>query len=175
MKPIYILCMAFFLLSCGSQKSSFVSENQFVSVKTSDTIFIEKTQGISDTIFIKVPEIQTLKPGCDSICQVQIENILAQISSEKTSGQNRAGFYFDKYKKQLVLYNELKEQFNSYKSNIQFITKEVELVKIEKIPVRYVPRWVSYLAIFGAFSILVFVGYIIKKIQKIKEFKNENT
>lgn len=164
MKPIYILCMAFFLVSCGSQKSSFVSENQSVSIKTSDTIFIEKTQKISDTIFIKVPDFLTNDTRCDSLCNAQLESVLANISHKKQSGDNQTGIYFDKYQKQLVLYNELAEQFNSYTSNIQTITKEVEKVKIEKIPVRYVPRWVSYLAIFGAFSILIFVGQIIKAV-----------
>lgn len=165
MKQLYILTLCFFLLSCGSRKSVYTTENQSIIVKTSDTIFIEKTQGISDTIFVQIPQIQTLDKQCDSICQSQMEKILSQISLEKTSGQNKAGVYFDKYQKQLVLYNELAEQFNSYKSNIQFITKEVELVKIEKIPVRYIPRWVSYLAIFGGFSLLIFFGYFVKKLK----------
>lgn len=163
---IFLVSMLFFGLfsSCKSVTTNQLqSQLQEKTITQTDTLFVVKTEKITDTLFVKVPVIQSNKQECDSVCQSELEKALQRISTQKKSNATHYGIYYDQYKKQLVLYNQLQEQYNTYKANNQKVTEIKEKEIIKEIPVKYTPKYISYFAIFGAFSLLLWVGYFVKK------------
>lgn len=167
-KCILLIILSFLFLShvtsCKSaQTKTNHIEKQHLSDQVRDTLVVVKTEKITDTLFVKVPVIQTVKQECDTLCQQELDKLLLQIASKKQSGKNQVGFYYDKYQQQLVLYQNLQEQYDTYKSNNQKVVEIKEVEVIKEIPVRYVPRLVTYLAILGGLSLCYFLFLIIKK------------
>lgn len=127
------------------------------NIKEKETV---RNLAIMDSIKFLIATVKTQKPECDSITNVKINELLAQINMQKTSGNNGFGFYYDQLKKQLVAYAKIGETLkeknnNTYNKNI--ILREKEKVEI---PVKYIPKWVQYLAylgcafcVYGAFKI----------------------
>ncbi|ATA94639.1 hypothetical protein CGC54_10010 [Capnocytophaga canimorsus] len=148
------------LSSCKStQQTTQTTEKQFVTIN--DTIYIVKNQKITDTIFVSVPKVKTIKPECDSLINSELQNQLKRLQTKKKSGNNEYGFYYDAYKNVLVAYAQLDSTFTEYKSkhtdNQSTKTETKTIYKTEK----YVPFWVEILAWIGALS-LAYFGFKIK-------------
>lgn len=160
MRFFYFLLMAFFLFSCGSLKEISTEKSQHFK-HFSDTIFVEKQVKLFDTIFVEVPPMKTGDLLCDSLCSKQTKLLLNQLNINRKTEKSQIKLYFDKYKNQLVLYNELNEQFNTYKaqnkSEIQFKTIE----KIKEVPKAFVPKIIQYLAILGGVFLALIITYIL--------------
>lgn len=166
LKNSLILLIGFVALSCKSTKTHYQSaEKQIVIQK--DTLFVERIRSTNDTIYVQVPAVETANKECDTLCQRQLQAVLQQMQFHRKSAESKVGFYFDKYKNQLVLYQQLQEQLNMYKSinqqdsNIQI--KEV----IKEIKKPYVPLWVKSLAFIGAFAMILLIGYLVVLGKKI--------
>lgn len=159
MKRIYFLFLIFFVISCGSLKE-ISTENTQDFKGFSDTIFVEKQVKLFDTIFVEVPPMKTGDLLCDSLCSKQTKLLLNQLNINRKTEKSQIKLYFDQYKNQLVLYNELNEQFNTYKAQnkqeIQFKTIE----KIKEVPKAFVPKIIQYLAILGGVFLALIITYI---------------
>lgn len=152
MKKILLLfCIFMGVFSCRSSKTPQQHVEKAVIIQK-DTLIVEKIRSVHDTIFVQVPVVETPKKECDTLCQKQLQAVLQKMAFHRKSADTKAGFYFDKYKNQLVLYQQLQEQLNTYKSNNQTITKEVEVVK----SVPYTPKIILYMALFGGLCLVYF-------------------
>lgn len=156
---LFILFLVF-IISCRTHKVAQQSTSIFQ--KTKDTIYIERTLPVHDTLYITVPSIRTTRPECDSLCQQQLQNTLAQLATAKTAGANSYGVYYDKYRQQLVMYQNLKEQYNTYRSHQE--KTQTSLFKLQPVP--YIPIWAKILAGIG---VLVIIYICYKIIALIKE------
>ncbi|MFJ1491542.1 hypothetical protein [Capnocytophaga canis] len=149
------------LSSCKSTKQTLQkTEKQIVTIN--DTIYIVKNQRVTDTIFMSVPKVKTIKPECDSLINSELQNQLKRLQTKKKSGNNEYGFYYDEYKKTLTAYATLDSTFTKYKSNHtdkqSTYTETITIYKTEK----YIPFGVKILAWIGAIS-LIYIGFKIKK------------
>ena len=71
------------------------------------------------------------------------------------------GIYYDKYRQQLVLYQQLQEQLNSRQRST--VSTQQTVVQTQKIPVPYTPVYTKILAWIGVAA----VGYLIFRISKL--------
>lgn len=161
-KFILIILMSLLFISCKIGQTTRHTEKQATEHTKTDTLIISKIEKIKDTLFVQVPVVQTIDKNCDSLCQKELDKILSQLRSQKSSGGNKTGIYYDKLQKQIVLYNELQAQFDTYKSNNQKVieTKEIEINK--EIPIPYIPKFIKFLAWCGGFSLLFIIVVIIR-------------
>lgn len=148
------------IISCRTHKVAQQSTSIFQATK--DTTYIERTPPVHDTLYITVPSIRTTRPECDSLCQQQLQNTLAQLATAKKAGANSYGVYYDKYRQQLVMYQNLKEQYNTYRSHQEKM--QTSLFKLQPVP--YVPSWAKILAGIG---VLVIIYICYKIIALVKE------
>lgn len=120
-----------------------------------------QTLPINDLLQFSVPKIQTnsTDKNCDSICNSKMREVLAQMNTEKSSGNNRYKWYYDHYNDKLKLIvqlegNEkiLRDSINDLKSSSNQVIKE----KVE-IPVPFDPsNWQSFLMVCGK----IFLGIL---------------
>ena len=139
------------------------TENTAVTKLESASKTTEISSLISDTVFVQIPVIRTVKPDCDSLVAIELDQALSKLNYRKQSGTNSFGIYYDKYKKLLVQFAKIgatKNQ-NASSSKTEYVT--ITKTKTVDVPVRYIPKWVQYLAGFGALSAIYF-GYRIVRI-----------
>lgn len=128
--------------SCKSKQAAqnSVAQKHYKFAFDSSVVKVTRTLGSIDSLFFYVPRVKLIKPECDSICQEKIDEILSNINSKKINGGNSSGFYYDKYKKMLVAYSNLKGSVdsisNSKKSSTENkyfnITKTITVNKLTK-------------------------------------------
>ena len=136
---------------------------KILNQKQTQNTTIEISSPIADTVFVQIPIIKTVKPDCDSLVASELDQALSKLNYRKQSGNNTAGIYYDKYKKLLVQYQKTGEskQENKAVTKTEYITI-TKTKEVEK-PIKYIPKWVQYLAGFGALS-GVYFGYRISRI-----------
>ena len=98
--------------------------------------------------------------------------MLSLIKTQKNSEQTQTGVYYDAFQNQIVLYNKLSPQFNSYRSHYEQ-EKSIKEVVIEKEK-PYIPKYAKVLAIIGAISLLFIVFLLVFKIKIMFFSKNTN-
>jgi hypothetical protein len=119
-------------------------------------------QAVLDSLFIQVSKVKTLKPECDSITQITLDQLLVQLNSKKKSGENAMGIYYDTIKKMIVGWQKMAETQNEkLVSNKTANTIAIEKESIE-VPVKYIPFWVNILAVLGGISLGVVVWRVAK-------------
>ena len=133
------------LLSCKSKKEIIHSvENKVVTKQ--DTIYIEKTSVINDTIFITEPIIKTSNEEYDHQCQEALKKALKNIQTHKKTTHSQYGLYYDDVAKRLIIYQNLNPQYSVYRSKNQDVKSESsKTITIEK-PVPYIPLWIKIIA-----------------------------
>ncbi len=134
------------------------SKNLTTSISTSihqqiDTLVVERTLPLTDTLYITVPQIRTIQPQCDSICNHQIKLLLQRLNTTKKAGNNQYGVYYDAYRNQLVLYQHLAQQLNTYRNRIAQLKEQKSQVKV--IQKAYYPRWLLITAIAGIATTII--------------------
>jgi len=111
-------------------------------------------QAVLDSLFIPVSKVKTLKPECDSITQITLDQLLVQLNSKKKSGDNEMGIYYDTIKKMIVGWQKMTETQNEKSAS----NKTTNAIAIEKesveVPVKYIPFWVKILAVLGGISLV---------------------
>lgn len=134
------------------------SKNLTTSISTSthqqiDTLVVERTLPLTDTLYITVPQIRTIQPQCDSICNHEIKQLLQRLNTTKKAGNNQYGIYYDAYHNQLVLYQHLAQQLNTYRNRIAQLKEQKSQVKVIQKP--YYPRWLLITAIAGIAATII--------------------
>jgi hypothetical protein len=158
------LAIAMLLFGCASKPiENTHTIERIIEHKTDSVRSTEVNKAILDSLIIQVAKVKTAKPECDSITQATLDQVLRQLNSRKKSGDNEAGIYFDELKNQLVIWQKINETLNeklaTNRENTD-INREKEKVKV---PVKYIPWWVKYLAYLGA-ATLLYVAYRISRI-----------
>lgn len=157
---LFVTSMA---VSCAKKPiASDVQKNDSIAATSNNVHYtntLEKSKAINDVFAFTLPKIitgATKVQDCDSLCNQKIKAALANQSTSKTSGDNSYKFYYDKYKNQFVLNVELGETIKQQKDSIAILNKSLSTNKlnIKTIPVQFIPKWIEYLAAFGALSII---------------------
>jgi hypothetical protein len=119
-------------------------------------------QAVLDSLFIQVSKVKTIKPECDSITQMTLDQLLMQLNSKKKSGDNAMGIYYDTIKKMIVGWQKM-AQTQSEKSASNKTTNAIAIEKENvQVPVKYIPIWVKILAVLGGVTLGVLVWRVAK-------------
>ena len=162
----FITCLAIAILLFGCASKPIESTHtieRIIEHKTDSMRSTEVNKAILDSLIIQVGKVATAKPECDSITQATLDQVLRQLNSRKKSGDNEAGIYYDQFLRKIVAYlkvAETKNENTATKKTDKDIGKEKEIVKV---PVKYIPWWVKYLAYLGA-ATLLYGAYRISRI-----------
>lgn len=140
MKTLIYILLTFLLIGCASRKPIETHE-----IKTREKLEVIN-QRINDKLFISVPEVRTINKDCDSLAQDAVNRFASSIKSEKTSGSNSVKIGFDKEKNAISIEANVGETKNKSETKIQIIK--------QKIPVKYVPKYVQVFAWIGLFSVI---------------------
>ena len=154
MKTLLTTALLLFLFASCASRKPIESHN----IKTSNKLEVIN-QPINDKLFISVPEVRTINKDCDSLAQDAVNKFASSIKSEKTSGSNSVKIGFDKEKNAIGIETNVGETKNTSETNTHTI--------VEKIPVKYIPKYVQVFAWIGLFSVIfVAVRTYIKVIVK---------
>ncbi|WP_130736742.1 hypothetical protein [Flavobacterium sp. J27] len=166
---MYFVFFLFMVLSCivsckSKQPVKEIHTVEKTIEKQKDSTSVTKiSNAIIDSLKVKIAEIKTAKPECDSITNAKIQELLSQIEVSKTSGDNEIGFYYDQIKKMLVAYAKTGQSTNK-ETNTNNVTKETEKDNlIKEIPVQFTPKWVKILAGLG----VLFIIFLVWRFSKI--------
>jgi hypothetical protein len=165
---VIVLGIGFLFLSCGSGKPITSTQNkESVSITdTSKDSVVIKNLAIMDSLKVAIEKVTTTRPECDSLTNAKIEEILSKINTKKASGENGYGFYFDKLKRELVAYAKMGETKNEKIQNNYSTQKTIVEKETIKIPVKYTPKWLTYLAWLGGILLVYNIYKIILCVQK---------
>ncbi len=101
---IFLAILLFF--SCKSKQIVHEKETQkqIVFIVKDSTKTIEKSLEIQDSLILVIGDLITGKKQCDSLCTVQMNNLLSKLNAKKTSGKNEFGVFYDKKTKSIKAY-----------------------------------------------------------------------
>ena len=167
-KKTFLISLLLILLSTGC-KSVRIKEKDAEKIEYTriDSVFIERTFPLHDTIFVNIPLIITEKKECDSICQKELNRWLLSVEASKKNGSLSQGIYFDKYKNQLVLYQNAAEQLNINKNQVASLSQVKEKEHIKEIKKAYIPTFFWVMTFLGIIGIIVGLFLIIQTLKKI--------
>lgn len=162
------LCLAFLVLSCKSQKPITYTQSKETNIATEVRTESEriKSLAILDSLKIAIEKVSTTRPECDSLTNAKIDELLAKINTQKSSGNNSYGFYFDKLKRELVAYATIGATQSENKSQQVNTQKTIVEKETVKIPVKFIPKWLQYLAWIGGILIVYNIYKIILWVQR---------
>ncbi|MBF03235.1 MAG: hypothetical protein CMP76_08060 [Flavobacterium sp.] len=161
---ILFVALSVVVSSCKAKPVKEIHTIEKTIEKQKDSTSItEISNAIIDSLKVKIAEIRTVKPECDSITNAKIQELLSQIEVSKTSGENEIGFYYDQIKNMLVAYAKTGQSTNK-EINTNNVNKETEKDNsIKEIPVQFIPKWVKILAGFG----VLFIIFLVWRFSKI--------
>lgn len=161
---LVVFLVAAIIFSCASKpvENTHTIENR-IENRTDSVKETKINNAILDTLKVTIAPVKTSKPECDSITQAALNQALEQLNSRKQSGDNEAGVYYDKLKRQLVMWQKVNATLNE---KLAVKQKEISIKgdkQIVKIPVKFIPFWIKVLAWIG-FATLCFVAWRIARI-----------
>lgn len=167
-KKTFLISLLLILLSTGC-KSVRIKEKDAEKIEYTriDSVFIERTVPLHDTIFFNIPLIITEKKECDSLCQKELNRWLLSVEASKKNGSLSQGFYYDKYKNQLVLYQNAEEQLNIYKNQLASLSQVKEKKFIKEVKTPYIPTFFCVMTFLGAIGIIVGLFFLVQKLKNI--------
>lgn len=134
-----------------------------IETKIDSVSTIKISKAIQDSLLIKINEIRTAKPECDSITNAEIKNALQRLNNVKKSGNNEFGVFYDQIKNEVVIYANIKEQIERDTAVLKEMLSDFKEMKQETIVKKVYPRWLVILAILGGLFI-IFLGWRFSKI-----------
>ncbi len=164
--PLIILVFLLFsiTISCGRKPMQSTHTIERIIERQKDSIVNKEiSKAIIDSLFVKIGQVKTAKPDCDSIANAEIQKLLRQIATLKKSGNNELGFYYDERNKMLVAYGKLDQSIKELRKLTETNNTNTNDKEKTEIPVQYIPTWVKWLAVFGCISLLVFLVQLSKK------------
>lgn len=160
------LLLILLLTGCKSVRQTH-KDSEKIEYTRIDSVFIERTFPLHDTIFVNIPLIITEKKECDSICQKELNRWLHSVEASNKNGSLSQGIYYDKYKNQLVLYQNAAEQLNIYKNQLASLSQVKEKEHIKEVKTPYIPTFFWIMTFLGAIGIIVGLFFIVKKLKSI--------
>lgn len=166
---LILLLASFFVVSCKAKKQPETTHTieRIIEMRNDTISQKEISKAITDSLFLKIQEIKSSKPECDSIINAEIKKLLQQIASKKQSGDNQLGFYYDELNNMLVAYGSISESINEKLKILESLKDKEKDKKVVEIPVEYIPKWVKYLAWIGGIFISFYTIKYGIKIYKI--------
>lgn len=115
------------------KETSLVQKDSTAVIKT-----IEKSEAITDTLKIAVPELKTGSKNidCDSLCNARFKDFLRNVNTKKTSGNNSQGFYYDQYKNLLVAYGSQGEALRESNEQLTIKNTDKSVSEVKQIAVK---------------------------------------
>ena len=159
-KIIFIILIIF-----SSCKTAKIPEPIIIEKKIIDTTYIESklfekqmiSQGIFDSMFLKVHELQTANDSFNIECNKEIDRILKDINFKKKSGDNSYSIVYNQLKKQIEITAEMQELIN--KQDSLYFKVEKNKIEYREVPVdrpvytNILTKWQKILIFLGvAFS-----------------------
>mgnify|MGYP006204457503 CR=1 FL=1 len=144
-------------------KQIISSIEKTIETKIDSVSTIKISKAIQDSLLIKINEIRTAKPECDSITNAEIKNVLQRLNNVKKSGNNEFGVFYDQIKNEVVIYANIKEQIERDTAVLKAMLSEFKEMKQETKIVEVYPKWLVILAILGGLFI-IFLGWRFSKI-----------
>lgn len=167
-KKTFLISLLLILLSTGCKSVRQThKDSEKIEYTRIDSIFIERTFPLHDTIFVNIPLIITEKKECDSICQKELNRWLLSVEASKKNGSLSQGIYFDNDKNQLVLYQNAAEQLNISNNKIENLSQVKENEHIKEVKTPYIPTFFWIMTFLGAIGIIVFLFFIVQKLKSI--------
>lgn len=144
-----------------------VDSSQSILLKEK-SIELQKTQASVDSLKFAIGLIRTGNKDCDSVCNIQVKQMLSAINLNRKSGNNTSGIYYDKAKDLLVLYNKQGESINlitKQKDSLKTVLYHLENKQLDNtylstkdIPVPFVPLVYKIFALIGL-TTAIFLGF----------------
>jgi hypothetical protein len=160
---LVILCLVF-LSSCALSKKTqrhteYVQKSE-KEVKKRDSVARVVVNGaIKDQLHLWVPEINTKDGAFNTRCTEEIDRLLQQLNTEKSSGNNSYKMFYDIEKRLIALKVQIQETSSRESSvaNTHFkqidYTKEIDAYVYKKI--RVIPWWLYLIIVIWFFPNLV--------------------
>ena len=84
-----IVCLL--LCACRTPQQAFMSES---IIKSSDTLYIERTPPVHDSLYIPLPAVHTGSAPCDSLCQQQLTDALSRLATASITTSTANSSYY---------------------------------------------------------------------------------
>ena len=173
-KIIITILLPLALVSCKTHQPH-TSHYSHTSHTSHDTLIITRTLPIHDTLYIPIAPPHTGNNQCDTLCQQQLQQLLERLNTTKHSGQNNYGIYYDKYRQQLILYQNLQQQLTKYQTHTtQTHTTQTHTTQThttthttKQIPVPYTPQWLKILATIGTITIAYLIFRLVRLVRPV--------
>jgi hypothetical protein len=163
---ISLLIVIFFSsLFAGCKSKRTLKETKEIFISNYDSVYQSKissrNRAINDSLVIALGKVRTEKKECDSVCQVAIDKYLIQLNTQKKSGDNSYGIFYDPQKNTLNFNNKIGETKSDTITVYKYIKTTAYIIKYKDVPVPVpLANWKLFLMISGAASL----GYVILKI-----------
>lgn len=166
---LIVVLVSLMALSCGKKPITNTSDfKDLDSLKREIAKLTKVNQAIKDSMAIKLPEIKTAKPECDSIARAEVDKAVEMLNRRVVSGNNQFNILYDKYNRLFNIYSEMGETVDQVTTDKTNNTKIQIRTVTKTIPEPYVPKFYLYSAYAG----WAFVTYlIIRLIIKIKSWQ----
>ena len=163
-KIIITILLPLALVSCKTHQPH-TSHYSHTSHTSHDTLIITRTLPIHDTLYIPIVPPHTGNNQCDTLCQQQLQQLLERLNTTKHSGQNNYGIYYDKYRQQLILYQNLQQQLSQYQTHTTQTHTTTHTT--QQIPVPYTPQWLKILATIGTITIAYLIFRLVRLVRPV--------
>ena len=163
-KIIITILLPLALVSCKTHQPH-TSHYSHTSHTSHDTLIITRTHPIHDTLYIPIAPPHTGNNHCDTLCQQQLQQLLERLNTTKHSGQNNYGIYYDKYRQQLILYQNLQQQLSQYQTHTTQTHTTTHTT--QQIPVPYTPQWLKILATIGTITIAYLIFRLVRLVRPV--------
>ena len=153
---VILLISLSLIVSCKAKQP--IKEVTIQNTDRFDSVFeyktVDRNLAIIDSLTMALGKVKTIKPECDTVCQIALDNILGQLNIKKQSGVNSYSIKYDKDSNTIYIAAKVGET----KTSISFKDRYIRIIKTlyvsKEIPVeRKLPKWQLWLMIAGAASI----------------------
>lgn len=149
-----LLLICLLLAGCRTphvQQSSVITRLSSIA----DTVRITHSLAVHDTLWLPIPKVITGQKLCDSLCQQQLDALLADLRVAKKSGQSSYSLFYDAYQRQLVLTQQLASQLSTQEKSVYSQSLQNKETSVQRVP--YTPKYMLVLAMIGASTIGYFI------------------
>jgi len=152
---LILLVSSFLVVSCKAkqQPQNTHTIEKTIETKLDSVSTIKISQAIQDSLILKINQIKTAKPECDSITNAEIKNVLQRLNNVKKSGNNEFGILYDELKNEIVIYANIKEAIEKDTKILKSLISDLKNSKSEIIIQEVYPKWLVWLAVIGGLSI----------------------
>ena len=165
----FIIAMVAFgtMTSCRAKKETIDTTVISDSQSRDSSNVREINKAIDDKTSLYIPPVKTPQAECDSLCDEAVKNILKGLNFTKQSGSNEYSLLYNENTRLLTLLAKMGETKSETIKVTKVRTKTITRTITKKIPVRYVPDWIKWFAMFGGLSVAGIIAWLIYKAKTI--------